>query len=98
MSDFTLGGTLIGVALIVAYVAWSVRRGRRPELNDAAELFLGALAGAGGVKLAVIAFTAEQLKPLTDEDRGYMILGAVGVLWIAGATAARVFSRLRAAT
>jgi hypothetical protein len=97
MSSYSLVGAVVGLALSGAYVIWALvsSRHEKPELTDAAELLLGALAGAGAVKLFVIATSAGEIAGLQNEDRGYMVLGALGVMWVSIVTTTRVFTRPR---
>lgn len=95
MSTYTLVGIVVGLSLTVcnvgARIAWN--RGE-PDLLDAVELVLACLAAAGSVKLFVLAIGSQEIPILDTEDRGYMVLGSICVMWVAVLTVIRVFRRV----
>lgn len=96
MSTYTLVGVVAGLLLTMLDVVFCVVRKRnQPDLLDAVELMLAALAAAGSVKLFVLAVGGSEIGSLDTEDRGYMVVGSLCVMWVSVLTAIRVFQRLR---
>lgn len=97
MPVYTFWGCIAGLVVSGVYVLWALTKTKtKPELGDASEIILAGLLGSGGVKLLVLALGPHEIGPLEAEDRGYLFVGSVAVLWVAGVTAGRVFLRARA--
>jgi len=82
LNGYLLAGFSLGLLLIAAYVRAAVRRDERPELALAIVLMLSALTIASGVKVIVLCVTAATVKPFADEDRVYIALGGIALLWV----------------
>lgn len=88
MSVYLASGIGLGVILIAVYVyrAWP-----DPDLQVGVQIFIAAVGVSSGVKLFVAAVTtsAADIKPLGNEDRAYIILGAIALVWVSALFAIR---------
>jgi hypothetical protein len=82
MNGYLLAGFLLGAGLIVAYVSAAARRGSGPRLETAAGLLLSAVGICAGVKVIKICVVAGSLAPFADEDRVYIALGGLALIWV----------------
>lgn len=82
MSVYVLGGFTLGLALIAAYIRVATKRGEAPDLTVAVILMLSALSVTTGIKVIVLCVTADSVKPFTEEDRIYIALGGIALLWV----------------
>jgi len=92
MSGYLLAGFVLGIVLIAARIWIGVKEKTRPGLESAVILMVSALSVATGVKVIKICVTADSLKPFADEDRVYIALGGLALIWVSVAT---IFSALR---
>lgn len=80
MSDYLLGGFVIGVVFIVIYVVRERRS--EPNLGTAAVLLISGIGITTGVRLMVICVTVKKLMPFGEEDRVYIFIGGLAVIWV----------------
>jgi hypothetical protein len=81
MNGYLLAGFVLGVVLIVVYVGTTVKEGK-PRLETAAGLLLSAVGVCTGGKVIKICVVAHSLAPFADEDRVYIALGGVALIWV----------------
>lgn len=86
MNGYLLVGFILGAILIAVRVALGVKCNRRPGLENAVVLMISALSIATGVKVIKICVTADSLKPFADEDRVYIALGGLALIWVSVGT------------
>jgi hypothetical protein len=93
LSAYVLAGVLIAVVLVAAYVALSLRRATAPppKLETAVTIVLSATAVASGAKVGVIAVTESDLEPFTGEDRVFIFLGSLALVWVSVAQVWKAF-------
>lgn len=82
MSGYLLAGLVLGAVLFAIYVWRSTKARKGLQLEMAAALLLSSISVAAGVKLIEICVTADSLKPFADEDRAYIILGGIALVWV----------------
>lgn len=86
MNSYLLAGFIIGAALIAIHIAVGIMRKQGPRLEGAVVLMISALSIATGVKVIKICITASSLKPFADEDRVYIALGGLALIWVSVGT------------
>ena len=76
------------MACTIAYLASARTRAR---LENVVVLLVSAVGVATGVKLMVICVTTDDLAPFSDEDRLYIFVGGVALVWVSAQAVYRVF-------
>jgi hypothetical protein len=87
LSGYLLAGFLLGAALIIGHVVLSLRLGITPLLDIAVLLMVSGLGVAGGTRIVVLCISADSLGPFHAEDRVYLALGGVALIWVSISTA-----------
>jgi hypothetical protein len=82
LSAYVLGGFTLGLLLIAAYIRVATKSGETPDLSVGVILMLSALSVATGIKVIVLCVTADSVEPFTEEDRIYIALGGIALLWV----------------
>jgi hypothetical protein len=82
MSGYLLAGFVLGMVLIGVYLWRSARGGGKPRLETAAGLLLSAVGVCTGGKVIKICVVAHSLAPFADEDRVYIALGGLALVWV----------------
>ena len=90
INAYVLAGVILGSVLVGLYLFASLRRKNTPNLRDAAVLFLASCGASAGVKLCVMSVSSASLAAL-NEERAYIFLGGLAVVWISSETIIRVF-------
>jgi len=87
-------GILSGVVASLGYLLRAHRNDRSPSLQGVINIVLACGAGSAALRLAYVAWTASDadFKPFDGEDRVYVFLGGVALLWV---TAAEIFRQYR---
>jgi hypothetical protein len=91
MSLYLLGGFTLGLLLVAAYISVALRRDERADLTMAVILILSALSVATGLKVIVLCITADTVEPFGEEDRIYIALGGIALLWVSFMSIAAAF-------
>jgi hypothetical protein len=91
VSGYVLAGLIAGAVLVVVHVMRRRGRPAGPRLERGVELVLYGQAVAAGVRLIVLAITKKHLGPLSEEDRVYIVIGGLALIWIAIGAIAREF-------
>ena len=86
MSGYVLAGVIAGLLLTAVHVVNSVRVGRSPSFETAAQLVLSGVGVGTGLKVLKICITADTLRPFSDGDRVYILLGGFALIWISVST------------
>jgi len=74
---------LVGVGLgVVSLIVYAVRDRRKAKLERAVPLFLSVVALPVGVHVIYLSATAHELKPFDTEERVYIALGGVALIWV----------------
>lgn len=82
MSRYLLGGLGLGVVCILVYLFRE--RSRQPNLGTAVVLLISGVGITTGVKLMVICTTVKDLPAFSEEDRTYIFVGGLAVIWVSG--------------
>lgn len=82
MSAYVLAGVAAGLLLSCVHVVASLRAQRRPRFEIVALLVLSAVGIGTGSKVLKICVTADTLEPFADEDRVYIFLGGLALIWV----------------
>jgi len=88
MNYYLLAGVVLATALAVAYLVASLLRKNAPQLPHVLSLILASFSVPASIKLGYLGLTTEapELAPFTDEDRVYVLAGAIALLWISVAS------------
>lgn len=86
MNGYLLAGFILGGVLIAVRVGIGIKQKKRPGLETAVILMISALSIATGVKVIKICITADSLRPFADEDRVYIALGGIALIWVSVGT------------
>jgi hypothetical protein len=94
VSGYVLAGLVLGAILVLVHIARC--RGARvtPRLERGVELILYGQAVAAGIRLSVLAATQKHFKPLSDEDRVYLVIGGLALIWVSVSSIAREFKQV----
>ncbi len=88
---YILLGISAGVLCVLAYVLTTVRhQTRKVLLSDGVMLFLATSGIAAGIKVCTIALNRSLLTTL-KEERTYIFLGGLAVIWVSVDTVIRIF-------
>jgi hypothetical protein len=80
VGGYLVGGLVLGGVLVPTYVIR--RRHDSPKLEVAVTLFISGVAIATGVKLIAVCATASNIKPFGTEDRVYIVIGGLALIWV----------------
>lgn len=85
MDGWLAAAFLSGLGLIGLYLRLAHQNERSPEFLTGARLFLAAVLALAGIKLAYLAISTDDadLKPFAGEDRLYILIGSLAMMWIA---------------
>lgn len=86
MSGYVLAGVVVGLLLSTVHIATSIRMGRPPSFETAAQLVLSGVGVGTGLKVLKICITADTLQPFSDGDRVYILLGGLALIWLSVST------------
>jgi hypothetical protein len=89
LSGYILAGVIAGLFLTAVHVVASMRTGRSPNFETAAQLILSGVGVGTGIKVLKICVTADTLRPFSDGDRVYILLGGFALIWISVSTIAK---------
>jgi hypothetical protein len=92
LSGYVLAGVIAGLLLTAVHIATSVRVGRSPTFETAAQLILSGVGVGIGLKVLKICVTADKLGPFSDGDRVYILLGGFALIWISVSTITKKIS------
>ncbi len=79
MNFYLLGGLVLGFLLVLLYV---IRHRREAKLESETPLFLSGVAIPVGVRLIYVTATAHELKPFGTEERVYIVIGGLALIWV----------------
>jgi hypothetical protein len=85
LSEYVLAGLILAGVIIAGLFGLSLRPNwKPPTLTTAVVVILAAGGVPGGIKVAETSLTAkdDELKPFTDEERTYIFLGGVALVWV----------------
>jgi hypothetical protein len=99
VDGWLLCGLLLGLTAVGAYLVLAARHSASADLTTAARLFVAAILVSAGVKLAYLAVSTDEkkLSPFEREDRLYIVIGALTMIWVAAADAYRELKSISAA-
>lgn len=86
MSGYVLAGVIAGLFFTVIHIAESVRTGKQPRLEVAAQFILSGVGVGIGLKVLKICVTADTLQPFSEGDRVYILLGGLALIWVSVST------------
>jgi len=90
---YTFSGIILGVVLILSFVVMRLTtQGDTPQLADAVGLFLSCLAIALGARLCWMS-VAENALVAVQNERPYIFLAGIAIIWVSVATIHRVFEK-----
>jgi hypothetical protein len=94
VNGWLVGGLALGVAAIIVYLILVATSGETAELLTGARLFLSAVLVVAGVKLGYLVVSTDENKlgPFKGEDRLYIVIGAIVMMWVACADVYRELS------
>ena len=90
MSAYLAGGLIFGGALILGHLAKSRRDA---ELESAGLLLICGVGVSTGLRLIVVCAKYTSLGPFGQEDRVYIILGGIALIWVSARAILNVFER-----
>lgn len=94
MSGYVLAGVIAGLLLTALHIAESIRDREQPSLEVAAQFVLSGMGVGIGLRILKICVTADTLRPFSDDDRVYIMLGGLMLIWISVSTIVKnVFPR-----
>ena len=88
----SIGFILAGI-LIAVYVTVEARARRMPDIRPLVELVLSGTAVTAGIRVGVLTIRTHHLAPFHDEDRIYLVLGALSLVVVSCQTVVGVFRR-----
>lgn len=91
MSGYLIAGASLGAVLIICHIGISLYDRVGPRLEMATLLMTSGLGIAGGARIAYLAVSADKLGPFHGEDRVYLALGGLALVWVSIATAWTTF-------
>jgi hypothetical protein len=92
LSGYVLAGVVAGLLLTAVHVVASMQAGRSPNFETATQLILSGVGVGTGLKVLKICITADTLRPFSDGDRVYILLGGFALIWISVSTIAKKLS------
>lgn len=80
-------GIVVGLLASAGYLVKARRNGQSPALAGVINILVVSAAGAAAVRLGYLAWTAskEDFKPFGSDDRVYVFLGGLALLWVSSA-------------
>lgn len=79
MDRYVASGLIGAACLLIVFAAVEARRGRFPDLVSMIQLVLACTAIGAGVRLGVVTVTEDTLGPFKEEDRIFLVLGALSL-------------------
>jgi ribosome biogenesis SPOUT family RNA methylase Rps3 len=76
---FLLVGVGLGVASLIAY---AIKDRSKAKLERGVPLFLSVVALPVGAHVIYLSATAHELKPFDTEERVYIALGGIALIWV----------------
>lgn len=106
MSPFTLAGLVLAGFSVCAYVTAAWHKGKRPELNDAVVVFLGAGGLVSAIRIIGAVVTGQFAKfpgrpandsiwTLVPDDAVQIVLGGVALAWVSIQTMLQSFINIK---
>jgi len=109
MSPFVLAGLILAVMSVGCYLAAAFYKKKRPELNDAVVVFLGAGGVVSAVRIIGAVFTgqfsqltvttqAKSIWTLVPDDAVQIVLGGFALAWVSIETILQSFGNIENAS
>ena len=98
MDTYLSAGFVLAAVLIATYVTLEARARRMPDIRPLVELVLSGTAITAGIRVGVLTIRTHHLAPFHDEDRIYLVLGALALVVVSCQTVAGVFRRRQVST
>lgn len=86
-------GVALALALLTVYVLMRARRREWPEVDDVVALVATTTALTAGLRLVVVALTAEQLGPFAPDDRIFIPVAGFALILVSLREIVRVLRR-----
>ena len=96
MTVYIAAGFGLGLLVIVFHVIRSRERRQQARLERAVELLLASQGVTAGVRLMAICITAKNLAPFSNEDRVYVFIGGLALIWASAVSLWKELERPRA--
>ena len=76
----SLGLGLLGIAIL--FIAYTRKKRQKPSLAEGLVVFLTSSAIPAGLKVCVLAFDKATIVNVTDNERLYIFVGGLAVIWV----------------
>jgi hypothetical protein len=86
LSGYVLAGVIAGLLFTALHIVESIRKGGQPSFEVAAQFVLSGMGVGIGLRILKICVTADTLQPFSDDDRVYIMLGGLMLIWISVST------------
>lgn len=83
MTDpYSIASLSLGLLGILIFVAYTIKKRKKPSLAKGLVIFLTSSAIPAGSKVCVLAFDTATIVNVSDNERLYICVGGLAVIWV----------------